>query len=126
MGAVVLPASRRVLSSGSTTTQFIPMSGWVPAVLFREVKALLQLRDRTANFEVAFALQTAAVDPDQPDAPVVKGSYVNTNTKSCTGLLDITTDVDADFYVRFGVSVRNGTGSTFERGEVILAVTGRD
>jgi len=112
--------------SGSATPEFVPLTKWIPAAMVKYIKVLLQLRDRTGQFQVAVALQTAATDPDSPDSFVVKGTYLATNSKQVLALTDVSSDVDSKFYVRFGIAVKNGAGSNLERGEVRLTVTGRD
>ena len=71
----MMPTARRVLTSGTTTGQFIPMTGWIPAINVKEMKSLLQLRDKTDNFQVQVALQTADVDTDSPNSALGKGSF---------------------------------------------------
>ena len=122
MCSSMMPTARRTLTSGTTTGQFIPMTGWIPAINVKEIKALLQLRDKTSNFQVQVGQQTADVDTDTPNTPIGKGNFAVANGKSTTGMLNVGPDVDGAYFVRWGVFVKNGSGTALERGEVLLSV----
>lgn len=122
MCSSMMPTARRVLTSGTTTGQFIPMTGWIPAINVKEMKALLQLRDKTDNFQVQVALQTADVDTDTPNTALGKGTFAAANGKSSTGMLVVSANVDGAYFVRWGVFVKNSSGTALERGEVLLSV----
>ncbi len=98
------------------------MTNWVVALGVKEAKVLLQLLDRTANFQCGWGLQVATTDTDAPSNPVLKGTYRTTNGKECSGVVSLGTDVDDAFFVRFGVFVKRGSGTNTERGQVSLAV----
>ena len=55
----------------------------------------------------------------------MKDVWNNQPGKDCSPLLDVSGDVDSHFYVRFGVAVRNSSGTALERGEVSLLVSTR-
>ena len=86
MCSSITRTSRRVITSGGPAQQFVPMTGWVPAIGVSHIKALMQLRDRTSNFEVQVAQQTADVDTDDPNNPVGKGLFQDTDGKSTSEL----------------------------------------
>jgi len=125
MCASLHPESTQNLTSGSGASEFIPYTNWIPAMSVKWVKAIIDLMSRTQNFEARFALQTATTNPDVPNAPVLKDSWINSTGKVLSSFLDVSADVDGHFYVRFGVAVRNGTGTALERGEVGLLVSTR-
>ena len=74
------------------------------------------------NFQVQVAQQTADVDTDTPNTPIGKGNFASANGKSTTGMLTVSGDVDGAYFVRWGVFVKNGSGTDLERGEVLLSV----
>lgn len=125
MCATLLPQVTKDLSSASTTASFIPYTNWMPAISVKLIKAVIDIISRTTNFEAQLALQTATVDPDVPNAMVLKDTWLNSPGKDASPLLDISADVDTHFYVRLGIAVRNGTGTALERGEVSLLVSAR-
>lgn len=90
-----------------------------------EAKVLLQLENRTSNFQVTWGIQTASTDTDAPDAPIAKDlTYIDTNTKETSGVVNLSADLNTKFFVRLGIFVKNSSGSAFERGEVtMVAVT---
>ena len=109
--------------SGSTAPQFVAVTGWMPAMSVRRIKFIIDVIERSPNLYVAVAIQTATTDTDLPGTWVVKGGWRSTTGKNCSGMLDISTDVDDDFFVRIGLGSKNSSGSALERGEVSLALS---
>ena len=121
------PPITKTVSSGSETAQFIPFTNWMLAIAANEIKVLIDVIERTTDFEVQLAIQTAQTDTTKPDTPLAKGNVLSVTGKNCSGMIDIKTDVTPKFYVRFGLLVKNasGQGTGFNRGQVMLAVTTR-
>ena len=108
--------------------EFIPMTSWMPAVSIKLVKVLIQLVGPTSNFRAEAAYQVASVDPDVPgNVYVVGNSSIASQTKVCSGMQDISTNVDPNFFVRFGVNIYSSvTSDALERANVALVVSGRE
>jgi hypothetical protein len=126
MSVAVLRRRRKKLISNSTTVVIAePFTPWMPAISVKYVKALIELVDRTTNYKVSWALQTATSDPDSPDAWVQKQNYKNSNGRHCDGILDVSTDVDGKFWVRLGAVSLNESGALLENGDVAITFTFR-
>ena len=92
----------------------------------RKIRFLIDVIQRTSELEVAVGIQTAAVDTDSPSNWIAKGVWRSTTGKWCSGMVDISTDVDPAFHVRFGLGSKNTTGTGLERGEVAVAISASD
>lgn len=125
MCATLLPEVTKTLTCASTTEQVVAFTNWVPAISVKWLKTVIDVITRTTNFQAQLALQTATVDPDSPNAWILKDTWLTATGKDCSGMIDVSADVDGHFYVRFGIAVKNGTGTALERGEVSLLVSTR-
>ena len=112
----------RSLVSGSTTATFIPLTPWVAALSAKQLKSLIRVANSTGNFKSQLGIQTAAVDTDSPDAPIAKGQPITSDSTVCSGVIDITNDVAAKFYVRGGLLISNESGTALERADVSFAI----
>ena len=79
----------------------------------------------TTNFRATAALQVADTDRNNPGAWTDIGSYLTDDGANNSGIVGVAATVDSKFWVRFGVGVKNNSGSAMERGEVSLTVTAR-
>ena len=124
MSVVVFPRKTKNLVSGLTTAEYVPFTRWIPAIAIKEVKTLLEMAG-SPNFRVTAAIQVADTDRNSPGAWTDIGSYLTENGANNSGLVNVSTTVDGKFWVRFGVGVKNSTGTSLERGEVSLTVSAR-
>ena len=118
------PPVRRTFASASSTAQFTALTGWVPAIQQRYLKALFDVQDATAQFRVQLAYQTAEANPEAPDSPATAGSEISANGKVNTGRITLSTaNTDAKYWIRFGVVTRSSVDGTYAKGEVSFWLT---
>lgn len=124
MSFQAFPPVRRTLASASSTAQFTPLTGWVPAIQQRYLKALFDVQDASSEFRVQLAYQTALANPEAPDSPFTAGSEISGNGKVNTGRITLsTTNTDAKYWIRFGVMTRSTVDGTYAQGEVSFWLT---
>jgi hypothetical protein len=122
--------TRAEVVAASSTAGFVPLTGWIDAFGTTRVKAMVRLvYTKNANkLIVEMAYQTATTLETAPDNAVKlgTGSVQTMGAEDCTGM--ITTSFNSKRYVRFGVLVKSdgGTTPTWNSGEVLFAVSGRD
>ncbi len=122
--------TRAEVVAASSTAGFVPLTPWIDAFGTTRLKAMLRLLyTKNANkLLVEMAYQTAATLETAPDAAVKMGSATvqTMGGEACSGM--VTTSFNAKRYVRFGVLVKSdgGTTPTWNSGEVLFAVSGRD
>ena len=117
--------SKKLLSNSTTVEMWDAYTPWMPAMGVKLLKVLIEVMERTANYKVALAIQTATADPNAPDAWVVLGSYINATGRHCQGNFDVGTAVDGKFWFRIGAASLNTTGQALESGDVVLTPTMR-
>lgn len=128
MDVFALSPVTMLVESSTESSQGVAFTGYVPACGVTRVKLAIIVRDPLDDaIEVQPAIQYAASDPDAPGSWSGVGStWYGTETGGCTG--EITVTPGSNFYLRFGVLVRNktGYGGTWKRAEVTLYASGRD
>ncbi len=120
------PKSRTLVVGGkdAATTTVYPLTNWLPTSGVKTARTLLQLSEPSAKFGVTAVYQLAATDTTAPGSWTDIGTELTTESR-LTGDVDLTTAVEGDWFIRFGVSAKNSnTTSTFsfERGDVALRV----
>lgn len=124
MSVILLPRrSQKNWSNSTTVVMALSYTPWMPAISATHLKALVEVVERTTNYEVALAIQTATADPDAPDAWTALGTYTTATGRTCQGLFDIRTLVDSKFWFRAGLLSRNTSGTALESADVALTVT---
>ena len=104
----------------STEAQYIWLTPWYPSHGMDKLRAVLSRKQvytsaGTMSFQVVY--QTAAIRPDNPDAPALLGSAYTGDGEDCTGNLEPSTT--SKFYARFGVAVQLSQAG-FGRANVFL------
>lgn len=90
------------LVATSTTEQFQPLTGWLPALGVVKVEATIIVGSTTGNFEVALAYRTALASPELPAAWAdVTGTGEWTNGEQNSG--EKTVSVTDKMWVQIGV-----------------------
>jgi len=112
----------RTLSTVSTTMAYEWLSDWTSAMSVDSVKAIVECRNLTGNFECKLAYQVAAIREDNPSAPVAVGAYQSTNGAMCTGSVNISSDTASAMLVRFGVGYDLSSGSSLGTADTFLEV----
>ena len=122
------PVQNQNLTVASATVTYVTATGWLPAMGYQNVKALLELIDKSGNFSVSVGFQTAATDPTSPDSwaglETTPNYLLAIGAKDCTAVVDLTSTLDSKFWIRFGYAIKNSSGTSLTRGDVRLTVVG--
>lgn len=108
---VFLPPWRDHLVAVSTTRQFVPVTGWLPALGVLKIEGAVVVSSVTGNFVAIFTYRTAEASPDLPSAwdTTGIGSAFNGGEQN-TGELPVTTT--GMMWVQIGVMYYLSSGST--------------
>lgn len=98
------PVSRHLTALSDAVVQCEWYTDWIPATGLDYVQGVLKNKAVTNNFEARMVMQTAAVRADNPDAPILLESNYQASGERCSSVLDLTTDLEDRFLVRFGVA----------------------
>ncbi len=125
MASFVLPTARQVVQSGATLpAQWVPMTGWIPAISVKKCRILMQLEDTVGNLQAKPGYQVATTTTKSPGSRYEIGSYRGSDGKYVDDLSS-TTFIDGHMWVRFGViCYLSSTG--YGQSEVHLSVSGSD
>jgi hypothetical protein len=128
MSAFELPSFTAVLQTNGTSTYlYRPFGGMIPAIAVAQVKALVEIHDKTTNWRCQFAWRVYN-NANSPGPWQTLGNVYSTNdTFNCTGLIDLSANstLNDGMWVEFGIGVSNSTGSAVESAWVRATVTGR-
>lgn len=95
--------TQKTLVATSTTLQYEWMGGWELAIGVTALKAVIKRRTATA-FQAQFAIQTAPVRTDKPNAPVPLGTPTSGEGETCSTVIDLTSYTSGNFWIRVGVA----------------------
>ncbi|MCK6508120.1 hypothetical protein L6R53_32930 [Myxococcota bacterium] len=89
------------------------MTGWFPAIGVDRLKGVVINRAVDGSFQSRLALQLAEIRTDKPGAPILlEASYLQGAGERCSGLLDVSNDTAANFFMRLGVAYSVQTGAS--------------
>lgn len=130
MSTFAISPVRAEVVAASGTPGFVPLTGWIDAFGITRVKAFVRLLyTKNANkLIVKTAYQTATTLETTPNTAVLLGTATvqTMGAEACTG--NITPSLSTFRYIRFGVTVETdgGTTPTWNSGEILFGVSGRD
>lgn len=124
-----LPPRTVTLTALSSTITYQEMTPWDRTINIVLLRAILACAENSGFCESALAIQTATVDVEAANAPVVLGAYVNTQGRNLRNY-DVTQagngDVNSHMFFRLLLAYRiKAGGGTLERGTFTLAPTWR-
>lgn len=121
---IVGPVRNTNLVSSDASATYVALTDFMPAIGFQTVRGLLELIAKSGTFSVAVAYQTADTDPTSPNAWAALESTPEwlsaQGDKDCTD--DVTLDTGGTFWIRFGLAIKNSTGTSLTRGDVQLTI----
>jgi len=116
------------ITANTTKYQFVPLSGWVPAIGVVNTKALITMTNSNAKLKVAMGLQKAITDPADPTNNELE--WDSTQTLGADGRTVVNKDwaatLDKVMWVRFGLLVGGTDADTFASGTVTVQISGTD
>lgn len=121
-GGKVLKGGDHVFTT-STTAIYVWLVGWMPCIGMDAIKLVVKNKAVSGNLQTQPVVQFAAVRPDNPGDPSTKGSLLVGAGEGCTGVLDISADIDDQFYMRVGLAYSLSEGSTLGQGDVTLEMS---
>ena len=106
------------LITNVTSDAFYPATGWMPAAGVEEVRASIEVVERTNNLSVRCGYQVAdVVDSASPGKAL--GSAVTDNGVSFgTSFTNVTSDTQGKQLIRFGYLFANATSTSQSTGRV--------
>ena len=117
-------------TNGTTATPVrVPVTRWRKGVDVRIIKILIQLQQKSAQFEGRACWRFATTDPDSPGAWSSISNWVTTNdTKACSGNVDLSADSNlaAAMWWQGGVEFQNVSGTALETGDLTVLYSGKD
>lgn len=119
LGRLLAPWSGHLVAV-STTNQFVPITGWMPAMSVVKFAATYVVASLTGNFQVKLTYRTATTSPESPDAwdTTGLGSLVSANTEDNSGELTPTTT--GKMWIQLGLMYSLSSGSTPGQADVMV------
>ena len=106
----VAGAATLQLFSTTTTSQFVALTGWLPALLVQKVTMALMISSKTGSPTCQLAYRTAELTTDEPGAwdVVPAGSSYSTEGDHNTG--DLTVSLSTVMWVQLGLKYVSSSG----------------
>lgn len=113
-GRVVGKSTIQLDPPGVSMVNYLPVTGWIPAIEAEAVRATMQLTSWVSDLDYQLSIRTAQ-NPDRPTAwNVIEAGWPNPgvpNTERCTGNISLTSYLSGQQYVQFGIGIKGANGN---------------